>query len=405
MEPKIRTLCTEPIRCFSVRRNYFFIAHRMKLTESLPPCFEEVTVCLYVLDGCGKAVVNGLEIDLQPGCECLFNTYHVFEVIPDDDAPLDLVLFAVDNAMMNYLIFNTRTPKESNDVFYTCPVVLLDDGQQREYEDLLARFGEEDQRKDGFAIQIKAGLFGQLSQIRHEAQQKSRSSFTPPLGWNILLFLTKFNSQNLTATDVARNFGLSVAAMNRELRRITTYNFNQLLSRARINTVCSLLPLEGLSLRFLGNYIGFSSENSFYRAFRTWKGMNPQEYRDTVLRQVWGYSSKGIQDIPWSILNYICENYSAPISIRTAAENLYVSESSINQILLDCAGVTFQEQLIQHWLHYAEALLLTTSMPICDVAAESGFGSMNTFCRLFKEKHGLTAGGYRKARGGEDDGQ
>lgn len=171
--------------------------------------------------------------------------------------------------------------------------------------------------------------------VRENMFQKNRNSeFTPTLGWQILSFLTKYNTQHLTLARISQYFGVSAAAANRELRKISTYGFDELLSRARINGACAIMPMNGFSQQYLANYLGVSSEKAFYTAFYRWKQMTPMTYRKLFPTEVYGYSSNSIFDTPWSIVTYLCQNYLQPISVATAAKDLYINADQINPILL-----------------------------------------------------------------------
>lgn len=371
----------------------FFSIQHLKLQDDLPRCLEWVRVRIYITGGRGFVRVNGVDFSLSAGCLCSFHSYHVFEFFSDDENPLEISTLAIDYALDSYLIIRGYTEKEEN-LFSFVPVVKLNERQRKSIEEIFTLFEEECNQNDSTSPIIKISLLGQLRSLE-TAFQRNCGSFSAPLGWKAMEFLTKFYSCGLTASMAAQHFSISVAELNRTLRRITTYRFDELCSRARIVAACALLPLKGLSLQHIANQIHFSSEKVFYNNFKKWMGMTPQEFREWYPGAVFGYTLENIYDLPHLVIAYVSKNYLLPINIKTAAKDLFISENKINQLLLKYTGVTFQEYVTQHRIRYAKGLLRTSEMPIGDIALESGFSAINTFCRIFKSTVGMTASEYR----------
>jgi AraC-like DNA-binding protein len=122
--------------------------------------------------------------------------------------------------------------------------------------------------------------------------------------------------------------------------------------------------------------------------------MTPQEYREQAIATV-GVPRKMISETVERILFYIHNNFHEQISLKTMAQELYISENIIRTLLADTLNTNFKDILSVYRLHYAEALLVVTDMPILDVSLASGFNSERTFTRLFKERNGITPSAYR----------
>ena len=188
--------------------------------------------------------------------------------------------------------------------------------------------------------------------------------------------------------------------LNRELRITTGMNFTQSVNRARINLAASAILFSELSFHFISTYCGFRSEVAFYRTFRELKGMTPQEYREQAISTD-GLPRKMISETVERILFYIHNNYREQISLKTMAQELYISENIIRTLLADTLQTSFKDILSAYRLRYAEAMLVVTDMPILDVSLASGFNSERTFTRLFKERNGVTPSAYRSQFLGE----
>jgi AraC-like DNA-binding protein len=78
--------------------------------------------------------------------------------------------------------------------------------------------------------------------------------------------------------EVARALGMSVRSLQRKLTAEGT-SFAALLEGTRQEVACELLTHTASDVAEISFMLGFSSPNSFHRAFRRWKRMTPGEYR------------------------------------------------------------------------------------------------------------------------------
>ena len=140
--------------------------------------------------------------------------------------------------------------------------------------------------------------------------------------------------------------------------------------------------------------VGIENLGYFTRQFKRQEGMTPQEYRELATGTV-GVPRKMISETVERILFYIHNNFREQISLKTMAQDLYISENIIRTLLAETMNTNFKDILSVYRLHYAEALLVVTDMPILDVSLASGFNSERTFTRLFKERNGITPSAYR----------
>ena len=62
-------------------------------------------------------------------------------------------------------------------------------------------------------------------------------------------------------------------------------------------------------------------------------------------------------------------------------------------------GYSFKDYLCQKRLQVAMDLLIRSNTPMREIAIESGFGSVATFNRVFREKKGCTPTQYRAIYG------
>lgn len=78
-------------------------------------------------------------------------------------------------------------------------------------------------------------------------------------------------------TDTARHLGYSVATLRRRLReKNRSY---RAISKIALNKSAQQLLAQGLHTSDIAEQLGFSDFRSFTRAFKTWNGVTPRQYR------------------------------------------------------------------------------------------------------------------------------
>jgi AraC-like DNA-binding protein len=88
----------------------------------------------------------------------------------------------------------------------------------------------------------------------------------------------RVRGQRPDAHDVARDLAMSTRAMQRLLKDNGT-SFRRLLDEVRNEHARGYLASTSFSDGEVSFLLGFDDPNSFYRAFRSWNGMSPSEFR------------------------------------------------------------------------------------------------------------------------------
>ncbi len=98
--------------------------------------------------------------------------------------------------------------------------------------------------------------------------------------------LTEMLPGGLTgADDVARRLNLSRRSLQRRLTEEGT-SFQRVLSRTRSDLSVQYLVRSDFTLPEISYLLGFSDSSSFFRAFHTWQGVTPGEYRERHAERV-----------------------------------------------------------------------------------------------------------------------
>lgn len=88
------------------------------------------------------------------------------------------------------------------------------------------------------------------------------------------------------------------------------------------------------------------------------------------------------------INEYIMNNYNQPISLKSLADTLYLSEGYLSRYLKKIYNMSFSAYLRQVRLSHAMSELLYTDKAILQIALDNGFSSISFFNKVFKEEYG-----------------
>ncbi|KIL46565.1 chemotaxis protein CheY [Jeotgalibacillus alimentarius] len=94
--------------------------------------------------------------------------------------------------------------------------------------------------------------------------------------------------------------------------------------------------------------------------------------------------------------DYIDSHMDRQMTIREVAEHVHLNPSYFSVIFKEQTGLTFSEYVTRKRLQKAKHLLLTTSMPVADIAESAGYQTAKYFNKIFKEYEGVTPGKFRK---------
>ena len=97
-------------------------------------------------------------------------------------------------------------------------------------------------------------------------------------------------------------------------------------------------------------------------------------------------------------LRFIRDHAKQVMSVDQIAEDLRVSRRTIERRFLHSVGRTILSEIIRCHLRRAKQLLVETDLPCHAIAVESGFGSLKSFTRSFKQNEGTTPQGFRIRR-------
>ena len=100
-----------------------------------------------------------------------------------------------------------------------------------------------------------------------------------------------------------------------------------------------------------------------------------------------------------AVMTYINNHYREELTLEDVAQFAGFSRYYFSRSFKRQTGYSFKDYLCQKRLQVAMDLLIRSNTPMRDVAIESGFGSVATFNRVFREKKGCTPTQYRAIYG------
>lgn len=366
------------------------------VTTPTEPIMEDDSYFLYVKQGRGQLIINGIPFDLQAGSICWIYCYHVVAIHPDPTAPLELWSCMYEYQLANYFRFRPSGKQGASVLMVHQPVVYPDGQMYDRMKEIILQLEHYSTQSDPGASLIKVSLIGQLAELYEQENKNQVPEQQRPRSWEVAQYIAATSTNPLTVTDVAMAFSITEDEVNRDLRMTTGMNFEQYLNRLRSICAASYLLYDDVPLDYIGQLAGFSCEKSFFRNFRKTMDMSPAEYRSMVTTGCTTlYRGLIYDEMLVSVVQYLYTHHSEKITVQQMEKDLFLSAGIIRKLLLDAFGVGFKTILAQMRVRYAESLLASTYLPLIDIALMVGFNSYTTFVRNFEQINRITPSAYR----------
>jgi AraC-like DNA-binding protein len=106
------------------------------------------------------------------------------------------------------------------------------------------------------------------------------------------------------------------------------------------------------------------------------------------------------QRLDRAIAHYLDECYAQKSAARVSefAAFLRRNPEYLTRTAVSIVGVPLREYLRTKQLEEAERLIVTTPLPMREIALHAGFGTTSTFYRCFRQAHGMSPGVFREVR-------
>lgn len=101
-----------------------------------------------------------------------------------------------------------------------------------------------------------------------------------------------------------------------------------------------------------------------------------------------------------SVMSYIDSHYMEELNLEDIAKSIGFSKYHFSRLFKQYTNYTFCTYICRRRIKVAEELLLKPDLSITEVALQSGFPSISTFNRVFKQQKSCTPSEYREQKGG-----
>ncbi|MCR8634051.1 AraC family transcriptional regulator [Paenibacillus radicis (ex Xue et al. 2023)] len=108
------------------------------------------------------------------------------------------------------------------------------------------------------------------------------------------------------------------------------------------------------------------------------------------------YVRKKPRSSVWQVIQYIHNHYRDDLTLSGLAERFGFSVPYLSELFKRALGQNFVTFVHDVRIRQACGLLISTEMSVLEIAMETGYGSYNTFARIFRESKGITPAGFRK---------
>lgn len=95
-----------------------------------------------------------------------------------------------------------------------------------------------------------------------------------------------------------------------------------------------------------------------------------------------------------SLLNYIDTHFAENLTLDHVAAKMGFSKYYFSRLFKQTTGFTFYNYLSRKRIATAQ-LMLSTDLPVTDIAFKAGFNNLSSFCRCFKQHTGYSPSQYR----------
>jgi two-component system, response regulator YesN len=99
-------------------------------------------------------------------------------------------------------------------------------------------------------------------------------------------------------------------------------------------------------------------------------------------------------------IEYINQHLKNELTQKEVAEHVHLNPSYLSVLFKEHVKMTFSEYVTRRRIQRAKDLLISTTLPINDIAEESGYKTAKYFIKIFKDLEGMTPSAYRKANNG-----
>lgn len=115
----------------------------------------------------------------------------------------------------------------------------------------------------------------------------------------------------------------------------------------------------------------------------------------TLLLDAYGISESGLDPLVERVKHYILENYAFGFSASDLADAFGYNEKYLGRMFKKRSGQSIKEYCNTLRVNEAKKLLMTTDLPVSEIAGLTGFNNITYFNYVFSNVTGMSPGAYR----------
>ncbi|SEN66571.1 Helix-turn-helix domain-containing protein [Mesobacillus persicus] len=95
-------------------------------------------------------------------------------------------------------------------------------------------------------------------------------------------------------------------------------------------------------------------------------------------------------------MSYIDQHLKEELTQKDVAAHVHLNPSYFSVLFKEQVKMNFSEYVTRKRIQRAKELMISTNLPISEIAEEAGYKTAKYFIKLFKENEGMTPSAYRK---------
>ena len=95
-------------------------------------------------------------------------------------------------------------------------------------------------------------------------------------------------------------------------------------------------------------------------------------------------------------IDYINNHLQNELTQKEVADHIHLNASYLSVLFKEHVKLTFSEYVTRRRIQRGKELLMSTNLPINDIAEQSGYKTAKYFIKIFRELEGMTPSAYRK---------
>lgn len=381
-----------------------FYADELTMTKAFPPHRHSFAEVHYIRGGRGAEIINGVSYSLSAGSMSLKMPWHVHELIPEADCPLEISKCSFRMSVLEDggLMRSVGAPLAQR--YDSSPLARIPPSRQLWMAALFSQMMEERRHANPMREEQMAALMTQvLIEFLRWAQLRPGDAPSSTANDILRLMNLRYREPDLTCAQVAQAVRYSESQVARMLESQFGLTFGELLREIRIRNACELLKMTDYPVESIGLWAGYSSRDGFHSAFLAEKGIPAAEYRSrySAVRDGQNIRVLSSAQLYAKMIYYLHRHYGEPVTLSQTAKRFRYSESYLKRILRE-QGTSFPRLLEEIRVYHGRQLLLQEGRTVDAVAREAGFASPETFYRAFKRQTGLTPAEFRRRNTGSE---